>query len=1001
MTDHEKKALKKVGISLGLTLGTMVASGGTSIFAHGVGSFFHHLGVHFVEHAFLETAGLAAVFAKGQQDEIGNGEHFEISDEEAAHNKSADNDIQMLIHQFIDYIENGDWSDLPDQINAESDDDDDPDPKKPTPKKSSNDKLKKALEIIDGVDLVKATTLSDVYKPFTQTIQKALSTPNKEEKFKLQGEIKYQGLTIKVENRKGSVRKGTDPDGKPWTTKMIYPYGYISRTKAADDEHVDCYVGDSRESEKVFVVHQNFPDTGKYDEDKVMLGFDDAKSAKQAYLQHYNSNKFFGSMTEMTFERFKQSLKENHGKKLEKAVLAVRVEQSRALTIIDGFVIDLFKGGKKAAIGEIRKFGGREYVKTADGWKFHGKGGGKKAQEHVESSGAEQTHESKAHKAFATVYPAKSCTDVSDCEINIQHVNKLLQYADKHQLSDSLINKLQVRLSQLSKRKEQFEGKDSEKTDKGKSETQKQSTTPKQWMNDNNIFTINESVVQKALDIVGDYETITGDKKSFYQKVNKSLKSLSTQDLSDVLSVRSQYKFGISMLGNWDEKLPITQAIEDILQDLPNGFTKNNYLFDAIEAISEGQDVFYARHNKGNIELSAELLDNSREIDSKRAKSFKEVLVHELGHIVSVKTGGTTQYEFKDGEQVISKKASGDYKEFAELCGWKGDNIDQYYSDPKTPVSREGNVKLITDYAETAAKEAFAEYFSAYWNNKKVIDKAIKENAVGTQIDYSSGQLNDARPLTELDLKLFTKLKQFVFDNEKLTKAFESMDLQSAVNIIEDILEKGGKRAVLGEIRKFGGRDYIKTADGWKFHGKGTGAKAQSHVQGTKQPKQENTTLNLDKIIEKTQQELDEKGVKDGHIYKDYDAKSVSTAKTPEQLRKQFGSPILIKHITGKESVSLPDKVQQALRDYGKSSIDELMNNQKAQTMSVDDLTFSQKYVFEKPLKNSKEKAAFVIAFDGKNYAIDGNHYIANSLLNKNSKVSIKLLNLNDKGEIV
>lgn len=48
---------------------------------------------------------------------------------------------------------------------------------------------------------------------------------------------------------------------------------------------------------------------------------------------------------------------------------------------------------------------------------------------------------------------------------------------------------------------------------------------------------------------------------------------------------------------------------------------------------------------------------------------------------------------------------------------------------------------------------------------------------------------------------------------------------------IEDLAEfvKGGQRAAIGEIRKFGDRDYIKTTSGWKFHGKGTGAKAQEH----------------------------------------------------------------------------------------------------------------------------------------------------------------------------
>ena len=52
---------------------------------------------------------------------------------------------------------------------------------------------------------------------------------------------------------------------------------------------------------------------------------------------------------------------------------------------------------------------------------------------------------------------------------------------------------------------------------------------------------------------------------------------------------------------------------------------------------------------------------------------------------------------------------------------------------------------------------------------------------------------------------------------------------------MNNIIEKGGKRAQIGEIREFGGRSYIKTSDGWKFHGKGTGAKTKQHIENTKQ----------------------------------------------------------------------------------------------------------------------------------------------------------------------
>ena len=56
-----------------------------------------------------------------------------------------------------------------------------------------------------------------------------------------------------------------------------------------------------------------------------------------------------------------------------------------------------------------------------------------------------------------------------------------------------------------------------------------------------------------------------------------------------------------------------------------------------------------------------------------------------------------------------------------------------------------------------------------------------------------------------------------------------------AASFVEDLssedLEKGGKRAQVGEIREFGGRKFIRTSTTWKYYGEGTGAKAQQHHQ--------------------------------------------------------------------------------------------------------------------------------------------------------------------------
>lgn len=138
---------------------------------------------------------------------------------------------------------------------------------------------------------------------------------------KLQGRREIQGLQISIENRKGSVRSGVDDNGHEWHINMKHPYGYIKLTEGTDGDHVDCYIGENEASEKVFVIHQNDPDTGKYDEDKVMIGFDSAPQAKAAYLEQYDRPGFFGSMYEISMDEFKELLSKRKGKKLTKAQL--------------------------------------------------------------------------------------------------------------------------------------------------------------------------------------------------------------------------------------------------------------------------------------------------------------------------------------------------------------------------------------------------------------------------------------------------------------------------------------------------------------------------------------------------------------------------------------------------------------------------------------------------------------------------------------------------------
>ena len=120
------------------------------------------------------------------------------------------------------------------------------------------------------------------------------------------GHRKFQGLDVTIENPAGSTRTGTDHDGKPWAVTMCNDYGYIRRSIGADGEQLDCYIGPNENATLAYVVHQNHPGSGTYDEDKTMLGFMTEADAKAAYLCHYNNPEFFGGITPVPMDQFKR-----------------------------------------------------------------------------------------------------------------------------------------------------------------------------------------------------------------------------------------------------------------------------------------------------------------------------------------------------------------------------------------------------------------------------------------------------------------------------------------------------------------------------------------------------------------------------------------------------------------------------------------------------------------------------------------------------------------------
>jgi hypothetical protein len=174
---------------------------------------------------------------------------------------------------------------------------------------SENDAKQKLGDVVEAVHALAVAS---------ENLKKSLTYSG----YPLQDRAKVHGMDISIENEKGSTRSGTDKDGHEWHTKMNYDYGYIRGTVGVDKDHLDAYIGPNPESEMVYIVNQNDPVTGNFDEQKVMLGFNSEEGAKAAYLKQYDRPGFFGNIVKMDIDTFKEKAFDvrNKGRPLQKTV---------------------------------------------------------------------------------------------------------------------------------------------------------------------------------------------------------------------------------------------------------------------------------------------------------------------------------------------------------------------------------------------------------------------------------------------------------------------------------------------------------------------------------------------------------------------------------------------------------------------------------------------------------------------------------------------------------
>jgi len=150
------------------------------------------------------------------------------------------------------------------------------------------------------------------------------------------GHVQIQGLDVSIENPKGSTRLYTNEAGERGQRTMQDHYGYVRGTEGADGDHVDAFIGEHPESDRVFVVDQ-LKQSGGFDEHKAMIGYRNQLDAVRAYRRNFQKGWKVGPVKEMSVGEFKQWLKDGdttkplQPEKIPQPATHEQVEQVRTL----------------------------------------------------------------------------------------------------------------------------------------------------------------------------------------------------------------------------------------------------------------------------------------------------------------------------------------------------------------------------------------------------------------------------------------------------------------------------------------------------------------------------------------------------------------------------------------------------------------------------------------------------------------------------------------------
>jgi len=163
--------------------------------------------------------------------------------------------------------------------------------------------------------------------------------------------------------------------------------------------------------------------------------------------------------------------------------------------------------------------------------------------------------------------------------------------------------------------------------------------------------------------------------------------------------------------------------------------------------------------------------------------------------------------------------------------------------------------------------------------------------------------------------------------------------------------------------------------------------------------------------ISKTEAYMRDKGIEDRDVFVDKEAELISQRKEPEDLRKILGNPIRTEYLVQNEIGSpykLDNLLEEALERKAEvyESLDTVLKREIEgsifEDVKLSEITFSQEYVFEKPLinyVNSKEYTEdllYIIENEGVMYVHDNNHRFLSAILNNEDTLRVKVVRITD-----